>query len=70
MINYLCTEKPLYIWEQGSYELSVIDYRKEPWYMSAYSAQCENDVLDFIEKVRGGTGNCSETRSMSCIANR
>lgn len=54
MLNYLYTGKPMCLYEKGAYESSVIDYRIESWYKSAYSALNENDVLQFIKKVEEG----------------
>ncbi len=52
MMNYLYTGKPICLYERDElYKTAVINYRKEPWYKSAFSTSNAREVLEFIRRI-------------------
>ena len=51
-VNYLYMGKPFCIFDYN--EETMIDYRQEAWYKSAFIARKEEEVVDFIEAFQSG----------------
>lgn len=68
MINYLCTGKPICLYNDNYMVESswAMDYRNELWYQCAYEASAQRDVLEFIRKNEVGERLESDKQELYC----